>query len=270
MKDVNMAGGEDSAAPDGGKPIRTLLRGLAVLEALAEIKGRAGPTELAERVGLDKSTVSRFLQTLKVAGYVHQDPDRRTYHLSAKVLSISHSFNEHLDLRRVARPHLERLRDEVQETVHLGVRSEDRIVYVDKVEPERSVRLVSAVGRSVPIHTTALGKAILSRYSEEEMDAIVRTLELEQRTSRSITSHDRLREAIRETAARGYAIDDGENEDHVSCVAAPVVGSGDEVLGALSVSSPTFRIAEQLDEVGMLCRVAADDISREAGHRAPV
>jgi DNA-binding IclR family transcriptional regulator len=245
------------------KPTRTLLRGLEVLEVLGTSPEPVGPTRVAQLVGLDKATAGRLLFTLCEAGYATQT-DTGSYRLTGKLLTLASAVSLEPELRDRARPHLLALRDATGETVHLGVREGDHVIYIDKLDGTHSIRLVSAIGQTMPLHTTALGKAALAWLEPAEREAALAGLELVPRTDRSITSLEALREELDRTRTRGFAVDDRENEDHASCIGAPILGAGGEVVGMLSLSGPSYRIAERLDELGERCRDAADRISRSA------
>lgn len=253
-------------AGSSSRPTRTLLRGLAVLETLASERRSLGPTEIAGIVDLDKATVSRLLTTLQEAGYVRRDPATRTYTLSMKILQLSQAFSPQLGLREISHPHLRKLCDEVHETVHLGIRDGARVVYVDKVESEgQSIRMVSAVGQTMPVHTTALGKAILAALRPEDRDRALEGVTFDPRSPRSITNREAFLEELERTRARGYAIDDRENEDNVTCVGAPIVGTRGDVIAAISISAPTFRVSDKVAALGAACRATAEGISQEIG-----
>ncbi|AYY12599.1 IclR family transcriptional regulator [Actinobacteria bacterium YIM 96077] len=245
------------------KLTRSLLRGFEVLEALAEEGRPLGPARVAERVGLDKATVSRLLATLSHAGYVTRDPTAGNYRITARVLRLSRAFLEQCDLRGIARPHLTRLRDEVGETVHLGQADGDQIAYIDKLETARSVRLVSAIGQTMPVTTTALGKAMLSALDEPDRSMIISALGLPARTARSLTDPQDLIDDLDRTARRGYAIDQEENEDGVICVAVPVKDGDGRLVAAISISGPDFRVGPEVDRLGTACRDAAEAIARD-------
>jgi DNA-binding IclR family transcriptional regulator len=248
---------------------RTLIRGLSILETLAAADELGlGPSAIAVAVDLDKATVTRLLRTLIEAGYVAQDPLDRRYRLTGKILRLAHGVARSLDLQRVARPHLKALRDRLHETVHLGVMEDLSVYYVDKLEADHSVQLVTAVGRTMPLHSTALGKALLAALPEDEREARYRRMDFGRRTDRTICAVDDFREEIRRTRARGYAVDDRENEPHGACVAAAIVGVGGRPIGALSVSGPHFRVHEQLDEFGEQVRATAAQIAWELGSDA--
>jgi len=255
----------DGASSGGAlRTTRTLLRGLAVLEVLAESRHGVGPTEIASLVQLDKGTVSRLLATLIKAGYVRRDAHSRTYALTTKILQLSQAMGQHLDLRGVARPYLRELCRDVNETVHLGIRDQFSVVYVDKVEPaNQMIRMVSEVGKPMPLHSTALGKAILSQYSAAQLDEVLSGVDLFGRTSKSITDRSTLESALVRTREAGYSIDDEENLENVTCVGAPLFDAGRQVVGAISISVPTYRLGGRLDELGEKCRETASAISAE-------
>lgn len=245
---------------------RTLSRGLDVLEALAAADELGlGPSAIAEKVSLDKATVTRLLRTLVETGYVAQDEVSRRYRLTGKILRLSHGVTAQLDLQRVARPHLKRLREDVGETVHLGVREGLEVFYVDKLVSDNSIQLVSEVGQTMPLHTTSLGKAILAALPEADREALYGQMDFAPRTARTIRSVERFREEIARTQARGYAIDDRENEDFGSCVAVAIVGADGRPVGAISISGPDFRVRDHFEPFGQRAREAALAIARELG-----
>jgi DNA-binding IclR family transcriptional regulator len=245
---------------------RTLSRGLDVLEALAATDEHGlGPSAIAEKVELDKATVTRLLRTLVETGYVAQDETSRRYRLTGKILRLAHGVRTHVDLQRITRPYLKRLGEDVGETVHLGVMDGLAVYYVDKLVSDNSIQLVSEVGQTMPLHTTALGKAILAALPEAEREALYARMDFAPRTARTIRSLPQFREEIALTQARGYAIDDRENEDFGACVAVAILGADGRPVGAISVSGPDFRVRDHFDRFGQRVREAALGIARELG-----
>jgi IclR family acetate operon transcriptional repressor len=245
---------------------RTLSRGLGILEVL--VRGDddgLGPSAIGQQVDLDKATVTRLLRTLVEAGYVAQDERTRRYRLTGKILWLAHSITTRLDLRSVARPHLKALRDELAETVHLAVIDDLRVVYVDKQEGDHSIQLVSAIGQTMPLHSTSLGKAILAALPEEEREGKYARMDFLPRTDRTIRDLVTFREEIRQTQRRGYSTDDRENEPFGACVGAAIVGADGRPAGAISVSGPSFRIRDRFEYFGERVRAAASAIAQELG-----
>ncbi|TDD18348.1 IclR family transcriptional regulator [Nonomuraea diastatica] len=239
----------------------SLRRALAVLEHVREHSGLS-LTQLAEAVGLPKSTVLRLAAPLVEAKLL--DRDRRTgaYRLGHGTLRLGQSYLATLDLRAVAAEESHRLMAEVRETVHLVVYDPPHVVYIDKVENDANVRMASRIGSRGPAHSTAVGKAILAWQPEEALAGLA----LEPRTEHTIVDPDRLRADLAHTRRRGYAVDDRENEPEVRCVAAPIFNHHDAVAAAISVSGLTSRItAARVRELGPLVAGAAARISRKLG-----
>ncbi len=245
---------------------RTLSRGLDVLEALARAdEDGLGPSALGQQVDLDKATVTRLLRTLVEAGYVTQDETTRRYRLTGRVLWLAHTAAVRLDLRTVARPHLTALRDELGETVHLGIMEDLGIVYVDKLDAANSIQLVSAVGQTMPLHSTSLGKAMLAALPDDEREGMYARMDLTPRTERTIRDLAAFRDEIRRTQMRGYSTDDRENEPFGACVGAAIVGADGRPVGAISISGPHFRIHDRLPFFGERVRAVAARIAQELG-----
>jgi DNA-binding IclR family transcriptional regulator len=254
----------------GAATTRTLLRGLEVIEALSDVDAvGTGPSAIGEAIGLDRGTVARLLRTLVSAGWVRQDGVTRRYRLSSKILRLAANVRVHLDLRVAAAPYLPRLRDQLGETVHLGVMEDLGVVYLDKLESPSSIQLVSRVGQVMPLHSTSLGKAMLAALPEAESESLIARMDLAPRTDRTITSAAAFREEIDLTRSRGYAIDDRENEPLGACVAAAIVGPNGRPVGAISVSGPHYRIRGRFDEIGKVVRWTATRVAMELGADIP-
>lgn len=243
----------------GGATTRTLERGLRILELLAEQAGDSGlgVTEVAAAAGLDKATALRLLQTLGTLGYAYRDPETKAYRLTGKLLGLSESFQSNLELPRRIRPFLTRLRDETGQTVHFGVREGTRVVYILKLESTSPVLIASAIGQSMPITTTSLGKAMLAAMSETDYERVLATLDFERRTEHSITDPRAFRQEIERTRARGFAIDDRENESSITCVGSALVDGTGTVVGAISVAGPSYVVEDRIEEFGRLCQGTA-------------
>jgi DNA-binding IclR family transcriptional regulator len=243
---------------------RTLVRGLNLLELIARSNDGVTLSELAAAASLDKATTLRLLVTLREVGWVRQDVSDRRYRLTGRMAHLSQIHGHNLSIQALARPHLRRLRDEVNETVHLGVIRDDAVVYIEKLESSNSIRLVSTVGQEMPVLTTALGRAILSAYGERDRAARIRALPLPKRTPQTMDKKQLLHELVA-SAVRGYTIDHEENELGVTCVGAPIFDATGLPSAAISISGPTFRVASRLDLFGRACSKCAVTISGEFG-----
>jgi DNA-binding IclR family transcriptional regulator len=248
--------------------VQSVSRAFDILEALAG-SDDLGVSELATRTGLVPSTAHRLLATLAKRGYVSQRADSGRYALGYNLVELASGLEQGLArLRRVARPHLEGVQRATEETTNLVVLDGDRVIYVDQVPGSRSVRMFTVVGAAALAHTTAAGKAILAFGPPETVGALYSDQDgLERLTPRTLTTVDALKEDLARTLKRGYAIDNEEHEEGVSCVAAPVLDRDGRPRAAISISAPTARVLHpDTAELGALLREHADRISADLGH----
>lgn len=240
--------------------IHALARGLRVLEQLAadaqDGASVTGVTELADALGLHKSTALRLLLTLERCGYVEQDEVTRGFRLRWKLFELGSALLMRGDLVREARPVLERLAQTTGEVVHLSVLDDGEVVYVDKVDTPATIRMYSRVGRKSPVHCTGVGKAILAFLSPAEVDRIVATKGLRKYTERTLTRREDLEADLARIRETGVAFDDEEHEVGIRCVAAPIRNHLGQAVASLSVAGPAFRMTEERQ------RALADPVSR--------
>lgn len=234
--------------PDAAPP-RTLLRGFAVLESVAAASGGIGVTEVALATGLDKGTASRLLSALRELGYLRQRAADRQYELGSRSLWLGQRYREgrHL-LIEAAGPLIAALRDRTGETVHLAVREGLRMVYLAHEEPDRQIRVQSAVGQRLPLHRTAMGRAILAVLADEDRQALLVLLRREAESSAEPFDPVALEHDVAEARRRGWASID--RQDEVTRVAAAVIDGEGQPMGAITISGPSYRIAERIDELG--------------------
>jgi DNA-binding IclR family transcriptional regulator len=152
---------------------------------------------------------------------------------------------EQYDLRDRAQLHLKTLVAEVEETAHLCILEKTHMVYIDKQEPERTIRMISRVGASSPIHCTAVGKAILATMARPRVEEMLQALRLERFTRRTMTSREALLKELDRTSRRGYAVDDEEREEGVRCAGMAILDGRGEAIAAVSISGPSFRVTMQ-------------------------
>jgi IclR family transcriptional regulator, KDG regulon repressor len=246
--------------------VKSLVRAMRIIETLSGHPSGATVTDLAAELSLPKSGVFRVLHTFEELGYVRQNPATSTYHLGSQLLRLAAAAESGSSLRTVAHPILLDLGALTAETVHLAVPIDDQMVYIDKVDSPRTVVMRSRVGQRLPLHSSSLGKAYLSALGVDDRTALIGRLSLDRRTPKTITSRRALHEAVEACAARGYALDDIENEDGVRCVGAPIVDSHRTPVAAISVSAPAGRWPRsEAHKAGKACAEAAERISRELG-----
>ncbi|MGX5681911.1 IclR family transcriptional regulator [Schumannella luteola] len=249
--------------PDAGSGpavSRTLLRGLAILEIVAEARDGIGVTEVAARAGLDKGTVSRLLATLRQKDYVQQRTSDRRFELGARSLWLAAGYRSSVqELAVIAHPFLSELRDLTQETVHLAALEDTSVVYVAQEQPDRSIRAHSAVGTRMPLERTAMGRAALAALDADVREARLRALESAALARGEGFDLDALRADVDAAAARGWASVD--RNDDVLRLAAAVLGPDGSPVAALTLSGPAYRMEPELERLGAQLIAAADRLN---------
>jgi DNA-binding IclR family transcriptional regulator len=224
--------------------LQALDRAFAVLDLLANSSVALGLAEIAAALALHKSTAHRFLMVLER----HRMVERTTvgkFRLGLRLCDYGSRAIEQFDLRERAQLHLRTLVAEVEETAHLCILEKARMVYIDKQEPERSIRMISRVGASSPVHCTAVGKAMLATMPRNQVEAMLTDLHLERFTRRTMTSREALLKELERTSRRGYAVDDEEREEGVRCAGVAILDGRGEAVAAVSISGPAFRVTMQ-------------------------
>jgi DNA-binding IclR family transcriptional regulator len=214
-------------------PLGSVDKALLALDTLAGFGAAGAPlATLAQAVGVSKPTLHRTLAALRHRGYAEQTPDG-AYRLGPAALALGSSYLAEENLPALLRPALTALSEKIDELVHLGVLAGREVVYLDKVEPQRAVRVWSAVGRRRAAATTALGRALLS--AQELDDAALA------RFAGTDTSAQRLRDALAEARTSGIAGETEENEAGIACIAVPLLRAG-RAVAAVSITAPVERL----------------------------
>jgi IclR family acetate operon transcriptional repressor len=238
--------------------VQSVERVVDLLELMADTPGEVSLGALAEGSGLPPSTVHRLMGTLVRRGYARRLPSRR-YVLGPRLVHLGERAAA--TLGTLARPHLARLVDQIGETANLALLDGDRVVYAAQVPSRHSVRMFTEVGARVRLHCTGVGKVLLARRPPEEVRALLARTGLPPRTERTITDPDALLTELRRVAGQGFAVDDGEQEAGVRCLAVPVPGL---VEAALSVSGPEGRLpADALPRLVPVLQAAAAALAGE-------
>ena len=225
--------------------VHSVLRALTVLDVLAQEGREMGVVDLGRRVQLHVSTVHRLLATLIAGGYVQQDPETGRYALSGKIHQLAQASLGWRDLRRVSRPHLERLAKVSGETANLVVLEKNEACYLDKVESPQSLKFLIRIGHRAPLYCTAVGKILLSYLPEEDTEEFLSRVTLVPHTRSTITSRPQLRRELTKVAAHGFAVDREECEKGASCLAVPIRDHTGRVVAALGISGPTVRMTDR-------------------------
>ena len=246
---------------------KILAKGLNLLEVLAQSVEGMTAVELADSVGVHKTTAYRYLNTLLQGGYVDTDGDAR-YHLGNKILELGSQLLRRMPLRETAHPFLVKLSAETGKSVHLCVLDGPDVIYIDKVESQRSLPILSRIGSRAPAYCTGVGKALLSDLATDQIVALLSKSSLTKQTPTTITDPIKLLEEIKETADRGYAIDDGEHEEGIKCFAATIKGYGGASVGAISITGlkREFDSSEEAEKMISAVTETAAEISWALGY----
>ena len=250
--------------------IRVLDRAFRILTLLTDGKPRT-PAEISESIDLNPSTTFRMLSTLSYHRYVRRNEMTNQYQLGLACLELAQGYTFSDNLRRVALTELEVLRDETKETVHLVVLDQMHIVYIEKIPGLHAIGIMSSsVGRRAPAYCTGVGKVLLAYLKEDQVRSFYDQNGFHRFTSNTITDLDLLMQQLAQVRCQGYALDKGEHEDEVRCVAAPIFDMEGKAVAAISISGPALRMDPIEENYPLIDRAkeTALRISQEMGYLA--
>ncbi|MCM2675889.1 IclR family transcriptional regulator [Alkalicoccobacillus plakortidis] len=246
--------------------VQAVDRALEIIDILKEHPKGLGVTEIANRIGVVKSTAHRLLSSLESKHYVRRTVDQQRYRLGLKFLEIKSYVIDTTDIVEEAHPLLEELVEKVGEITHLVLLDGFEMVYIDKVEPNQTIRIFSRTGKRAPIHCTGVGKAIAAHFNEAQLKKYFHQAELEGYTPHTFTSEEAFREELSQIKQLGYALDNEEHELGIRCVAAPIWNHEGKVENAISVTGPIDRMSdEKIEELKPILIHTANLISKAIG-----
>jgi len=251
--------------------VRSVERALSILRLFISGAAQVSVAHISREIHLPQSTTFRLLATLCGAGLLEHDPRTGKYSLGVACLELGNAFLRDQDLRQRALPHLQTLRDETGETVHLALFDGRDVVYLEKLAGLHAIGLMSSrVGGRSPAHCTGVGKALLAYLPPEDIDRLLADHPLESYTPRTITDPQALQSELARVREKGYALDTEEHEPGVMCVAAPILDHNG-VAAAISVSGPVGRIQTGISSEDLLAKVlqTASAISVQLGGARP-
>ncbi len=225
------------------KIIQSLERAFSILELFQNSKPELSLKEIADALGLNKSTAFGLVNSLTTLGYLLQNEENQKYSLGIKILSLTNAVKMNNILIRVSRPYLEELSAKYRETVHSAQEMSGSIVYLDKVEADTSIYINTQMGTKNYMHCTGVGKVLLAYKSEADLDAFL-SRPLKPLTFNTITDPTAFKAEMAKIRANGYGGDDEEIEIGLSCVAVPVMKSENQAGFAISLAGPTVRMNE--------------------------
>ena len=245
--------------------VQSLGRAFGILEEVARHREGINLADLSKRVGLHNSTTFHLVKTMVSLGYIRQEKDKR-YRVGRPLFALAASSLDEIEMVNLATPILEELSRETGESGHFAVRMGDSVVVVARTSGPGAFQLTDRVGVVRPAHCTALGKVILAALRPDQLQRFVERVELKPSTEKSITEVALLLREIEEVRRSGIAFDDGEFNPEVRCVAVPVRDFTGNVVGALGISGPVWRLTIQaLQSRSKIVQAAADRLSAEVG-----
>ncbi|MFW5980991.1 MAG: IclR family transcriptional regulator [bacterium] len=225
--------------------IKSIDKAIDLLEVLSKSDSSLGMTEISNILDFPKSTVARILSTLEYRKFIKQDITTKKYKIGLKIFELGSSIFNDLEIRPIVRPHLKELVKDLDETAHLVIYNQGDVVYIDKVDTTHPIRQYSKIGRSAPVHCSAVGKVILAYKPEDVVDEIIKKKGLKKYTDNTITEYRELKKHLKKIKKRGYAVDNCEIQEELRCVAAPVFNYSGKVIAAISVSGPVSRLTKE-------------------------
>jgi IclR family acetate operon transcriptional repressor len=236
-------GATTTPAKSGSGTVQSIERAFSLLEIAADHGGMLTLSQLAADSGLPMPTIHRLVRTLVDLGYMRQEPSRQ-YVLGPRLIRLGESTSRMLGIW--ARPHLSKLVDVLGESANLAMLDGDQVVYIAQVQSKHSMRMFTEVGRRVNPHCTAVGKAMLARMPRESVHELLKRTGMPRHTDHTITTIPDFDRELEDTAAKNYAVDEGEQEIGVRCVAVVVPNVASKL--AISVSGPATRMTDALIE----------------------
>lgn len=255
---------------NGKTKVNSVGKAIKVMELLHKARRSLSIKEIADELGMHKSTLHHLVSTLTEFGFLSQDPETRKYHIGLHLVEIGQAYLEQLDLKNTAHPFLERLAMEAKETVHLMILDQYDAVYIDKLEDLTqlsALRCSSYIGRRASAYSTAAGKVLLAHLPPAALHDYLACQKLTPITEHTITNPQILLEQLKQIKKAGFALDLQENEVGLQCVAAPVFDLKGRCIAALSISGPVSRMSTPRIEKKFkpLAKSTAKQISQALG-----
>ncbi len=247
--------------------ISSLQRALDILSLFGSQSPELGITDIAKALNLHKSTAAGLVYTLQRNGYIAQNPENRRYHLGLQLIERAGVLLDQIEIRKIAMPELEHLRDWSSESVNLAILEENQVIYIERLLTDKSLGFRNHIGKRAWPHSTALGKAILSHLPPHEAREILESYPLESMTLNTITDIEVLMGQFKAFHDQGYAIEREENEIGGLCISAPIHNHSSNPVAAVSVSFPLSRLDEtMIATYGTKILEVARRISVKLGH----
>lgn len=252
--------------PKENTATQTVQRIVRILRCFTTGSPEIGVMAISRQAGLHKSTTSRLLASLEVEGLVDKNPDTGKYRLGLEIVNLAGMVLEQIGLRQAAQIHLRELADQTQETINIAVLHGDECINVESIKSPQPIQYAGQLGRRNPLHCTSTGKIFLAFMTTEQCKAQL-TIPLKAFTSQTITNLGTLEENLKQARLLGYAAAYDEFDEGLSAIAAPIRDFSGQVIAAVSISGPSFRMgAEQINLYATHLMAAAQKISSQLGY----
>ncbi|MGH6681793.1 MAG: IclR family transcriptional regulator [Bradyrhizobium sp.] len=248
--------------------VQSLARAFGILEQVARSRDGINLADLSRKVGLHNSTTFHLVKTMVSLGYIRQTKDDKRYRIGRPLFALAASALDEIEMVSLATPVLAELSRETGESGHFAVPMGDSVIVIARTAGPGAFQLTERVGVVRPAHCTALGKVILAALKPEQLDGFFARAELSSVTPSSITEAGALRKNLEDVRQSGIAFDDGEFNSEVRCIAVPVRDFTGQIIGAIGISGPIWRLSIQaLQSRALVVQSAAKRLSSEFGYK---
>lgn len=248
---------------------KTIIRSMDLLN-LFLTHTRLTINEISQHSGVPKTSVHRMIGSLEEMGFLHKDKNGQ-YSLGLMFLQFGNLVAERLDIRHIALPVMQKLRDDVEEAVHLILKDGHESIYIEKLDTDHPVRLFTKIGRKAPLYAGASSRIFLAFMPENEREAYLEEVELKPIGSGTILSKEKLREALELSRQTGCSFSRSELENYTAELSAPIFDHSDQIVAAISIAGLNVRFGEeQMPALILKVKHAADEVSRRLGCTTPV
>lgn len=249
------------------KTIGSVIKAIEVLKVLSESEDGLGVTEISNKLNYRVSATYHLVNTLKQCSIIEQDNDTKKYRIGFELYRISSMAKSQNSLANIAQPHLDQLKEEIDETTNLVVLDGNCIVYIAQSESTNLLKMFTQLGAKIPFYCTGAGKVLLAYLPEDVQDYNISKTVLKRYTKNTLITAKALKREFEVIRAQGYAFDNEEREEGVTCIAAPVFDSYSKVIAAISISGPTSRLKEKdMDNIVNNVIETAREISFSLGY----
>ena len=260
--------GDPEAADDKRGGVQSLARAFSILEEVARSRDGISLAELSRKVGLHNSTTFHLVKTMVLLGYIRQIKDDKRYRIGRPLFALAANALDEIEMVSLAMPVLEDLSRDTGESGHFAVPMGDSVVVIARTAGPGAFQLIERVGVVRPAHCTALGKVILAALKPEQLENFLKRAELAPATPNSITDAGALRKNLEDVRQSGIAFDDGEFNPEVRCIGVPVRDFTGQIIGAIGISGPIWRLSIQaLQSRVQAVQAAARRLSAEFGYQ---